>query len=100
MQEKILPSKEPANRKGWGLTSSIQQNGRIKRKFTALFNQVHDMLKGGEFNTYLSNGLWAKAVNTAMLLKNKLLTPNITLSHFNNFWEGKEKHPVFDTKIW
>ena len=56
------------------------------------------MLNGGKFNAYLQNGLWAEAVNIIMLLKNNLLTPNRTLATFNNFQEGKEKHPVFDEK--
>ena len=53
-----------------------QQNGHAKRKFATLFNWVNAMLKGGKFNAYLQNSLWAKAANTTMLLKNSLLSPN------------------------
>ena len=58
-----------------------QQNGHVEQKFATLINQVHTI-----------PGLWTNAANTTMLLKNNLLTPNRTLAHFNNFWDGKEKH--------
>ena len=45
------------------------------------------MLKDRKFNAFLQNALRAEAANTAMLLKNNLLTPNRTLSPFNNFLE-------------
>ena len=70
-----------------------QQNGHVKEKFATLFNQVHTMLKGGKFNAYLQNGLWAEAAHTAMLLKSNLLTPNRTLSPFQHFF-GKRKRRI------
>ena len=73
--------------------SMPQQNGHAKHKFTTLFNWVHAVLINIKFIAYLQSGLWAEATNTAMLLKNNLLTPNRTLSPFQQFF-GKGKKPV------
>ena len=51
------------------------------------------MLNGGKFTNYQRSGLWAEAANTAMLLKNNLITPNRTLSPFQQFF-GKETKNV------
>ena len=51
------------------------------------------MLNGGKFILYLQSGLWAEDANTAMLLKNNLITPNWTLSPFQQFF-GKGKKNV------
>ena len=48
------------------------------------------MLSGGKFTAYLQSGLWAEAANTAMTLENNLITPNMTLSPFQEFF-GKGK---------
>ena len=53
-----------------------QQNRQVEWKFTTLFNRVHFMLNRKKFITFLRNGLWAVAPNTATLLKNNLVTPN------------------------
>ena len=74
----------------------LQQNGHIKRKFATLFNQACAMLNCRKFNTYLSNGLLAKAANTTMLLKNNLLTPNRNLSPFQKFF-GKGKRSILSS---
>ena len=50
------------------------------------------MLNGGKFNAYLLNGLWAEAANTATTLKNNLITPNRTLSPFQQFFEKGKKN--------
>ena len=55
-----------------------QQNGHVKQILATLFNWVHAMLNGGKFNTFIPNGLWAKALNIATLPKNNLLTLNRT----------------------
>ena len=75
-----------------------QQNGCIKHKFATLFNLVCARLNSGKLTAYLQSGLWAEAVNTATFLENHLITPNRTLSHFNNFL-GRES-PNFNAKIW
>ena len=51
------------------------------------------MLNGGKFSTYLQIGLWAEAANTATILENHLITPNRTLSLFQQFF-GKGKSNV------
>ena len=70
-----------------------QKNSHVEWKFAALFNQVCAMLNGGKFTTYLQNGLWAKAANIATLLKNNLITPNRTISPFQQFF-GKGKKSI------
>ena len=62
-----------------------QQNGHVECKFATLFNRVCAMLNSGKFTTYLQSGLSVEAANTAMLLKNNLITPNRTQSN------GKEE---------
>ena len=69
---------------------TLQQNGCIEHKFTTLLNGVHAMINGGKFTTYLQNGLWAEAANTATLLKNNLLTPNRTRPFQQFFGKGKK----------
>ena len=70
--------------------SMPRQNAHFKQKFATLFNWICTMLNGGKFTTYFQNGLWAKAANTAMLLKNNLITSNRTLSPFQQFFrKGK-----------
>ena len=51
------------------------------------------MLNGGKFTAYLQIGLWAEASNTAMILKNNLITPTRTLSSFQQFF-GKGKQNI------
>ena len=68
-----------------------QQNGCIKQKFATLFNWVCAMLNGGKFTAYLQSGLWTEAANTATLLENNLVTPNRTLSPFDNFLGRESK---------
>ena len=78
-----------------------QQNECIKCKFATLFNQLHVMLNGGKFTTYLPCSLQAKAVNTAMILKNHQVTPNRILSPFQQFFrKGKKFVFPFGEKIW
>ena len=77
-----------------------QQNDHVEWKFATLFNQVCAMLIGGIFTFLLRNGLWAQAANTITLLENYLITPNRTLSSFQQFLGKKKKHPVFGSKIW
>ena len=70
----------------------LQQNGCIEQKFATLFDWVCAMFNGSKFNAYLQNSLLAKAANTAMLLENNLLTPNRTLSPFQQlFRKGKRR---------
>ena len=71
-----------------------QQNGCIERKFATLFNRVCAMLNGGKFTTYLQSGLWAEATNTAMLLENNMITPNRTLSPFQQFFGRGKKNDL------
>ena len=59
-----------------------QKNGCMERKFASFFNWVHAMLNGGKFTAYLWNGLWAEAANTAMILENNLITPNVNFKIF------------------
>ena len=98
MQAKIKPLIEPANRKGWGSTLSIQPQVYLN-KMGALgrnslpFSTRYTMLNSGKFTAYLQSGLWAEAVNAAMLLKNNLITPNRTLSPFQQFF-GKGKKSI------
>ena len=75
-------------------------NGHVEQKFSTDSNRVHAMLNSGKFSAFLRNGLWAEAANTATLPENNLLNHRINLSHFQLFWKGKEKHPVFSAKIW
>ena len=70
-----------------------QQNGHFECKFPILFYWVHAMLNGGKFTTYLLSSCWAEAENTAMLLKNNLITPNRTVSPFQQFL-GKQTKSV------
>ena len=70
-----------------------QQNGYVKCKFTNLFNWVCAMLNGGKFPAYLRCSLWAEAANTAMFLKNNVITPNRTLIPFQQFF-GKGNKSV------
>ena len=77
-----------------------QQKGQVEQEFATLFNLLCAMLNGGKFTTFLKNGLSPKAANTTMLLKNNLITPNRNVRAFQQFLEGKEKHPVFGTNIW
>ena len=70
-----------------------QQNRHIKWKFASLFNQVHAMLNGKTFTTFLWSSPWAEAANTAMLLENNLITPKKTLSPFQQFF-GKGKRNI------
>ena len=62
-------------------------------KFATLFNQVHAMLNGGKLTIHVQSGLWAEAANTAMILENNPVTPNRTLSPFQQFF-GKGKKSV------
>ena len=77
-----------------------QQISHVEWKLITLFNWVHAMLNSGKFTAFLRNNLWAEATSTATLLDNYLVTPNRDLSPFQHFWEGKDKHSVFDSKIW
>ena len=54
------------------------------------------MLNGGKFTPYLQSGLWAEAANTATILENHLITPNRTLSPFQQFF-GKGKKSVLNS---
>ena len=54
------------------------------------------MLNGGKFTMYLQSHLWAEAANAATLLENNLITPNRTLSPFQQFF-GKGKQSVLAT---
>ena len=47
-----------------------QQNGHVGCKFATLFNHVHAMLNGGNFDDFLCNGLWAKSAHTTLLENN------------------------------
>lgn len=49
-----------------------QQNGVAKRKNITLVECAHSMLQGKN----VSNGFWAKAINTAVYLKNRSPTLN------------------------
>ena len=49
------------------------------------------MLNDVKFNTYLCNGTWAEAANTAMLLKSTLLTLSRTLSPFQQVFRKKKR---------
>ena len=77
-----------------------QQNGWVEHKVAMLFKRVHAMLNSGKFTIYLQSSLRMEAANTAMLLNNNLITPNRTLSPSPHFWEGKEKWPNLNAKIW
>jgi len=69
-----------------------QQNGRVERKFATLFNRVRAMLNGGKFSPYLRNGLWAEAANTATYLENHLITPNRSLTPYQQFFGKGHLH--------
>ena len=86
MQVRIKPSKEPA-------PGTPQENECIEHNFAILFNGVHAMLNGGKFTAYLQSSLWAVAANTATNVKNHLITSNMTLSPFQQFF-GKGKKSV------
>ena len=51
------------------------------------------MLNGVKFCLFSRNGLWAKAINTAILLENDLLTGNRVLSPCQQFF-GKETRSI------
>ena len=68
-------------------TGTSQQYGHVECKVATLFDWVGAMLNDGKFTTYLQSGLWAEAANTAMLLENNPITPNRTLSPFQQFFE-------------
>ena len=71
-----------------------QQNGWVKWKFAALFNQVHAILNGRKFTAFLRKGfLSADAANTAMLLKNNLISHSRTLSPCQQCF-GKVKRSI------
>ena len=61
-------------------SGTLQQNGRVERKFSTLLNTMHGMLNGGKFSSFLRNSIWAKAANTVTLLENNILTPMRDLS--------------------
>ena len=69
-----------------------QQNGCIKCKFAMLFNRVCAVLNDGRFTAYLQSSLWAEAANTATLLENNLITPNRTLSPFQQYFGKRQKN--------
>ena len=69
-----------------------QQKRCIKHKFATLFNQIHAMLNNGKFTAFLLSGLWAEAAKTSMLLENNLITPNNTLSPFQQLFGKGKKH--------
>ena len=48
------------------------------------------MFNSEKFTPYLQSSLWAEAANTAMLFEKNLITPNRTLSSFQQFF-GKRK---------
>ena len=91
--------KQTCDKEGLGINfkyiapGTPQQNGCVKCKFATLFNWVCTMLNGGKFTAYLQSGLWAEVANTATTLENNLITPNRTLSPFQQFF-GKEKQNV------
>ena len=75
-----------------------QKSGHVEWKFTALFNQEHDMLHGGKF----SLEKWFVGQS------HKECHPSWKLSHHSQqrlqpilavFWEEKEKYSVFSFKI-
>ena len=70
-----------------------KQNGHVEWKFTTLFNNEYAMLNCGNFSSFLRNGLWPEAPNTATLLKNSILTPNRVLSPFQQFF-GKGQRRI------
>ena len=82
MQKKVLPSKKPANRKHWGLTLNIQllvcQNKMTASKENLL-----------PFST--------RYVPCLMTMNSMLIYKMDYESKL--FWEGKEKHPVFNSKL-
>ena len=49
------------------------------------------MLNGEKFSSFLKNGLWTKAANTATLLDNNLLTKMRDLSPFQQFLGGERE---------
>ena len=86
--------KKHANRKGWGgvlIYCSKLPNGHVRQKNSSLFNRIQTTHNGRKFNAFQQNSSRAEAVNTTMLLKNNLLTPNRTLSPFQQFFEKRKR---------
>ena len=101
--EKIRALKEYEKRKGCvtsfnPLHHVLYNKTAIMMETCYLFNMVHDMLNSGKLSLFMRNGLWAKAMNTTILLGNSLLTSTRGLSPFQHFWEGKEMYPNFGAK--
>ena len=76
-----------------------QQNSHIEWKYATLFNQVCAILNSGKFKAFLRHGLQAETANTTMLLENNVITPNRSMSPFQQFFGKEEKHPVYGAKI-
>ena len=51
-----------------------QQNGRVERKFAALYGRVRAMLNGARITKEMRNKLWAECARTATVCEN-LITP-------------------------
>ena len=68
-----------------------QQNGRVKRKFTILFNRVQAMLNGGKFSSILRDSLWAETANMATLFENNIFSPTRDLSPFQQIFRNRKR---------
>ena len=52
------------------------------------------MPNGGKFATYLQSCLWAEAANADTLFENNLITPNVSLSPFQQFFGKGKKYDL------
>ena len=68
-----------------------QQNGRVERKFAALYGRVRSMLNGARLTASLRSKLWAEAAKTATDCENMLANESGESSH-SLFYGGEPNY--------
>jgi hypothetical protein len=63
-----------------------QQNGRVERKFAALYGRVRAMLNGARITKEMRNKLWAECARTATVCENIIMPKEHEESSFATFY--------------
>ena len=80
-----------AKKKGLGLIfeytapATPQQNGRVERKYAALYGRVRAMLNGARITSEMRKKLWAECARTATACENLIVGGNQTESSYKLF---------------
>ena len=69
-----------------------QQNGRVERKFAALYGRVRSMLNSARVTKQLRSKLWAECAQTATACENLLISDNEQQCRYQLFYRENPKY--------